>query len=103
LFGARQWLSFFKASTPAPDINGLGGQVATFSRRCIHFIGFRGEEYWSAVKVWGAPDYFHMGWDRRAAREIRDGDVLIFATGSDADEPRARSWPDIIEEMENGI
>jgi hypothetical protein len=64
---------------------------------CLHFIGFRGEEYWSAVKVWGEPDFIHGGWDKRAAREIGDGDVLIFATGSDADEPRARSWPDLIE------
>lgn len=25
----------------------------------LHFIGFRGEEYWSAVKVWGRPDFTH--------------------------------------------
>jgi hypothetical protein len=26
---------------------------------CLHFIGFRGEEYWSAVKVWGKPEMIH--------------------------------------------
>jgi hypothetical protein len=25
----------------------------------LHFIGFRGEEYWSAVRVWGRPDFIH--------------------------------------------
>lgn len=25
----------------------------------MHFIGFRGDEYWSAVKVWGKPDHVH--------------------------------------------
>jgi hypothetical protein len=24
---------------------------------CIHFVGFKGEEYWTAVKVWGLPDF----------------------------------------------
>ena len=40
---------------------------------CLHFVGFRGEEYWSAVKVWGFPDFYHRGWDTRAAREIANG------------------------------
>ena len=35
----------------------------------VHFIAFRGEEYWSAVKVWGRPNFIHRGWDTRALRE----------------------------------
>lgn len=41
----------------------------------VHFVGFRGDEYRSAVKVWGEPDFIHLGWDRRARREIVDGGV----------------------------
>lgn len=64
---------------------------------CVHFVAFRGEEWWSAVKVWGMPDFVHPGWDRRAAREIADGDTIVFAAGDEADEPRPRNWSDYIE------
>ena len=50
---------------------------------CVHFVGFRGEEYWSAVKVWGKPGMIHRVWDRRARRDIGPGDVIVFATGDD--------------------
>jgi hypothetical protein len=45
----------------------------------LHFVGFRGEEYWSAVKVFGLPDVIHYTWDQRAQREIGLGDVIVFA------------------------
>lgn len=54
-----------------------------FPRPCLHFVGFRGEEYWSAVRVWGLPDFYHRGWDTRARREIADGDTVIFAYKAD--------------------
>ncbi len=63
----------------------------------IHFVGFRGEEYWSAVKVWGEPDFYHMGWDLRAQREIADGDTVVFAKGPADQEPSRRSFSDLIE------
>lgn len=63
----------------------------------IHFIGFRGEEYWSAVKVWGQPHYIHRGWDKRAQRDIADVDLVIFAKGTDRDEPRDFNYDDITE------
>jgi len=47
----------------------------------IHFVWFRGDEYLSAVRVWGQPDFVHMGWDSRARREIADGDTVVFAKG----------------------
>jgi len=65
----------------------------------VHFVGFRGEEFWSAVKVWGRPHYVHPGWDLRARREIAEGDTIIFAAGSEADEPRVRSFTDLKEEQ----
>ena len=45
----------------------------------VHFIGFRGEEYWSAVRVWGLPDFYHRVWDMRAQREIAAEDTCVFA------------------------
>ena len=61
----------------------------------IHFVGFRGEEWWSAIKVWGRPHFIHMGWDQRAQREIIPGDIVIFATG-EADQPAAKyNYPDL--------
>jgi hypothetical protein len=55
----------------------------------VHFIGFRGEEYWSAVHIWGRPDLIHRVWDRRAQRDIGEDDVVIFAQGDDT-QPLAR-------------
>lgn len=48
----------------------------------VHFVWFRGDEYLSAVRVWGQPDFIHMGWDTRARREIADGDTVVFAKGA---------------------
>lgn len=45
----------------------------------LHFVGFRGEEYWSAVKVFGLPDVIHFTWDMRALREVGEDDVIVFA------------------------
>lgn len=60
----------------------------------VHFIGFRDDRYWNAVKVWGSPHYVHPGWDMRALREVAPGDVLVFADGRWTDPPRRRSFTD---------
>lgn len=65
--------------------------------RCVHFVGFSGEEYWSAVKAFGPPHFIHRGWDLRARREIADGDLVVFAKGSHDQEPRTKSFDDIRE------
>lgn len=65
----------------------------------VQFIGFRGEEYWSAVKVWGRPQIVHMGWDRRAQRDIDPSDTVIFAQG-DEHQPLAQwNYPDTKEKL----
>lgn len=65
--------------------------------RCVHFVGFRGEEYWSAVKIWGLPHMVHMGWDKRAQRDIGEDDIVVFAKG-DENQPLIKpNYPDIIE------
>ena len=50
-----------------------------------HFIGFRGEEYNSAIKIFGPPDYIHPRYDTSAFAEINKSDLVIFAKG-DADQ-----------------
>ena len=54
-------------------------------KRDVHFVGFRGDEYRSAVKVWGKPDFFHRGFDDRVifGGEVGDDDIIIFANGAD--------------------
>lgn len=63
----------------------------------VHFIGFRDDRYWNAVKVFGPPHYIHRGWDTRAAREIAPGDILVFAVGTADDAPRTRTYNDLNE------
>ena len=51
----------------------------------IHFVGFRGDEYLSAIKIWGKPDFFHRVFDDRVrfGGEVGDGDTIVFANGFD--------------------
>lgn len=67
------------------------------SRRAIHFVGFRGEEYWAAVKVFGPPSFIHRRWDLRAKREIHPDDLVIFAKGDERQEPSKVSGDDLTE------
>ncbi len=62
--------------------------------RIVHFIGFKDDRYWNAVKVFGAPHYIHPGFDMRALREIAPGDVVVFAEGDWRQEPRRKSFTD---------
>ena len=49
----------------------------------LHFIGFKDDRYWNAVRVFGLPDFYHRIWDFRARQEAADGDVMVFATGDE--------------------
>lgn len=53
----------------------------------VHFIGFEDDRYWNAVRVFGLPHFIHRRWDRRARRDIAEGDIVVFAKGSERDEP----------------
>jgi hypothetical protein len=64
----------------------------------VHFVGFRGEEYWSAVRVFGLPDVYHRTWDMRAQREIADCDTIVFAKG-DPDRPSRGYWTSRTQEV----
>lgn len=61
----------------------------------VHFVWFRGEEYWSAVRVWGLPDFVHIGWDTRARREIAADDTVVFARGEHDQAHAERNFNDI--------
>lgn len=67
------------------------------TRPAVHFVGFRGDEYARACRVWGNPDFIHRGWDLRAAREIADGDTVVFARGPYDQQPCVRSFNDLDE------
>lgn len=60
----------------------------------VHFVGFRGDEYHSAVRVWGVPDFFHRVWDVRASHEAVPGDVVVFARPENVQNPRSQAFDD---------
>lgn len=56
--------------------------IETLGNECepaCHFVGFRGEEYHSAVQAFGLPDFIHKVWDIRALSDIAPGDLVVFA------------------------
>jgi hypothetical protein len=65
-------------------------------KRAVHFVWFRGEEYTRACRVFGKPDFIHMGWDRRARRDVDlERDLVVFARGPH-DQPFAeRNFDDL--------
>ena len=73
-------------------------------RRAVHFVAFRGDEYHSAVRVFGTPDFIHIGWDVWAKEAVVPGDIAVFARGTSDDPPSRYSFPDLREaeaELEN--
>lgn len=46
----------------------------------LHFVGFKGDEYNSAVRVFGQPDFVHRVWDTRVQQDVVKGwDRVVFA------------------------
>lgn len=60
----------------------------------LHFVGFKDDRYWNAVKTFGFPDFYHRNWDMRARQEIVCCDVAVFAVGSIDEPPKPVSWDD---------
>lgn len=58
------------------------GQEST-EKSCLHFVGFKGDEFHSAVKIFGLPDFFHRVHDKRAVAEFCENDMVVFANGSE--------------------
>lgn len=61
---------------------------------CLHFVGFKDDRYWNAIKTFGLPDFYHRNWDARAKQEIGPDDVAIFAVGDETIAPKSISWDD---------
>ena len=54
-------------------------------KRALHFVGFKGEEFFSAVRAFGRPDFIHKWNDDRFkfGGEIHPDDLVIFANNED--------------------
>jgi hypothetical protein len=50
----------------------------------VHFVGFKDDAFNRAKRVFGAPDFVHRRWDARAVDEVAEGDMVVFATGDEA-------------------
>jgi hypothetical protein len=62
---------------------------------CVHFVGFRGDEFCRAQKVWGYPDFIHKWHDHRMYGDIDiENDIIIFANMAKAEVISDRSWQD---------
>ena len=59
--------------------------------RLVHFVGFRDDRYWNAVRVFGPPDMIHRNWDVYAANDVAEGDIVVHARGDWTDAPRSFS------------
>jgi hypothetical protein len=60
----------------------------------VHFVGFRGSEFQTAVKIFGSPDFIHRHWDVRAKQEAVPEDVVVFAKGTEISTPNIYSFND---------
>jgi hypothetical protein len=49
----------------------------------VHFVGFKDDRWWNAVRTFGRPDFVHRRWDARAVVEVMPGDLVVFATGDE--------------------
>ena len=46
--------------------------------RAVHYVGFRGDEYVRAHRIWGGPVIIHKDYYDRVFTEVGDDDVVIF-------------------------
>ena len=65
----------------------------------LHFVGFKGEEYHSAVAVFGLPDFIHRYPDRRMFGDWHWDDVVVFANGEERNILRRLNKPSFNDSM----
>lgn len=73
---------------------GRGQDVRERTKSAVHFAGFRGEEYWSAVKISGVPDFLHNGWEHYAMHAISPRTGRVFVKGEWTQDPTQDGYPD---------
>ena len=66
--------------------------------RSVHYVGFRDDRFINAYRVFGGPRIIHRIWDQRAAREIGEDDIVVFAN-SDEHQPISKFNGNDIEEQ----
>lgn len=52
-------------------------------KNAFHFVGFKDDRVWNALRIFGRPDFWHRIYDQRAVVEIFDGDTILFASGDE--------------------
>jgi len=67
--------------------------------RCVHYVGFSDDRYLNAYRVFGGPRIIHRRWDQRAARDIGEDDIVVFANGPCVQEPSKFNGNDLDEEI----
>ena len=60
--------------------------------RTVHFVGFRGDEFNRARRVWGGPAMVHMVNDQRVWTEVGEDDVVVFANKETEENVREFVW-----------
>lgn len=68
---------------------------ALYGPSALHFVGFKGDEYTRAVRLFGKPDFIHRYNDARFRHggELAPHDMVVYANGSEAD-PRPAAFDD---------
>ncbi len=70
-----------------PEVFGSYGKIVPrpVAKTVLHFVGFTGDEWISAVRVWGVPDFVHRWADDRfwLGGERAPGDVVVYANGEE--------------------
>ena len=61
---------------------------------CIHFVGFKGQEFYAARAAFGPPDFVHRYWDGRAKSMVAPCDTVVFARGTEFDTPKLFNFDD---------
>lgn len=61
---------------------------------CIHFVGFKGDEFHRAITVFGKPDFIHRQNDGRFRSMVVPEDVVIYANGADTPSDSVYSFDD---------
>lgn len=46
--------------------------------KTVHYVGFRGDEYVRAHRIFGSPAMIHKVYDARVFTEVGDDDIVIF-------------------------
>ena len=72
----------------------LETDMSKSKKGCLHFVGFKGDEFHRAQKVFGKTDFIHRIWDGRAKSMILPCDKAVFAKGTNKDKPNLYSHDD---------